>query len=113
MPEIDSYGFGRVTIDGREETRDVIVLPQRVVRGWWRKEGHGLVLEDLEEVLDELPERLLVGTGAFGQMRPDPGMLETLRDRGVDVEVLLTADAVERYAQLDPRKTAAALHLTC
>jgi len=113
MPEIDSYRFGCVTIDGREETRDLIVLPQRVVRGWWRKEGHGLVLEDLEEVLDELPERLLVGTGEFGQMRPDPGMLETLRDRGVDVEVLPTADAVERYAELDPRKTAAALHLTC
>ena len=71
------------------------------------------MLEDLEEVLDELPERLLVGTGAFGQMRPDPGMLETLRNRGIDVEVLPTADAVERYAQLDPRKTAAALHLTC
>ena len=83
------------------------------MRGWWRREGHGLVLEDLEEVLDELPERLLVGTGAFGQMRPDPGMLEALRNRGVDVEVLPTADAVERYAQLDPRKTAAALHLTC
>ena len=63
MPEIAGYGFGRVTIDGREETRDVIVLPERVVRGWWREEGHGLVLEDLEEVIDELPERLLVGTG--------------------------------------------------
>jgi hypothetical protein len=113
MPEIESYGFGRVTIDGREETRDVIVLPQRVVRGWWRKEGHGLVLEDLDEVLDELPERLLVGTGAYGQLRPDPGALETLRARGVDVEVLPTAEAVQRYVQLDPRKTAAALHLTC
>jgi hypothetical protein len=66
MPEIEGYGFGRVTIDGREETRDVIVLPERVVRGWWRKEGHGLVLEDLDEVLDELPERLLVGTFAYG-----------------------------------------------
>src|SRR5207247_5548077 len=85
MPEIDGYGFGRVTIDGREETRDVIVLPERVVRGWWRKEGHGLVLEDLDEVLDELPERLLIGTGAYGRMRPDPGTVETLRARGVDV----------------------------
>jgi hypothetical protein len=113
MPEIQGYGFGRVTIDGREETRDVIVLPQRVVRGWWRKEGHGLVLEDLEEVLDELPARLLVGTGAYGQMRPDRAALETLRARGIDVEVLPTADAVKRYAQLDPRETAAALHLTC
>jgi len=113
MPEIEGYGFGRVTIDGREETRDVIVLPKRVGHGWWRKEGHGLVLEDLEEVLDELPERLLVGTGAYGQMRPDPGTLETLRSHGVEVEVLPTAEAVRRFAELDPRKTAAALHLTC
>jgi hypothetical protein len=113
MPEIEGYGFGRVTIDGREETRDVIVLPKRVVHGWSRKEGHGLVLEDLEEVLDELPERLLVGTGAYGQMRPDPGTLETLRSHGVEVEVLPTAEAVRRFAELDPRKTAAALHLTC
>jgi hypothetical protein len=113
MPVIEGYGFGRVTIDGREETRDVIVLPQRVVRCWWRKEGHALVLEDLDGVLDELPERLLVGTGAYGQMRPDTGTLETLRARGVDVEVLPTPEAVERYAQLDPRTTAAALHLTC
>jgi hypothetical protein len=113
MPEITNYGFGRVTIDGHEETRDVIVLPERVVRGWWRKEGHGLVLEDLDDVLDELPERLLVGTGAYGQLRPDPAALEMLRARGVDVEVLPTAEAVRRYARLDPRKTAAALHLTC
>jgi hypothetical protein len=115
MPEIEGYGFGRVTMDGREATHDVIVLPERVVRGWWRKEGHGhghghgLVLEDL----DELPERLLVGTGAYGQMRPDPGTLEALRSRGVEVEVLPTAEAVERYTRLDPRKTAPALHLTC
>jgi hypothetical protein len=101
-----------VTVDGREETRDVIVLPDRVVRDWWRKH-HGLVLEDLDEVLEELPERLLVGSGVYGQMRPDPSALETLRARGVDVEVLPTAEAVRPYAQLDPRKTAAALHLTC
>jgi hypothetical protein len=113
MPVIEGYEFGRVTVDGREETRDVIVLPGRVVRDWWRKEGHGLVLEDLEQVLDELPERLLLGTGAYGQLRPDPDTLETLRARGVDVEVLSTAEAVRRYGQLDPQRTAAALHLTC
>jgi hypothetical protein len=54
-----------------------------------------------------------VGTGAYGRLKPDPGTLETLRRRGVRVEVLPTADAVERYRALDPEKTAAALHLTC
>ncbi len=113
MARIEGYDFGHVTVDGREETRDVIVLPERVVRGWWRKEGHGLVLEDLDEVLDELPERLVVGTGAQGQMRPDPATLETLRARGIQVEVLPTGEAVARYGELDPEQTAAALHLTC
>jgi len=113
MPTIDGYDFGHVVIDGREETRDVIVLPHRIVREWWRKDGHGLVLEDLDAVLDELPARLVVGTGAYGRLRPDPGTIETLRGRGIDVEVLPTAAAVDRYAQLDPRTTAAALHLTC
>ena len=113
MPTIDGYDFGHVVIDGREETRDVIVLPHRIVREWWRKDGHGLVLEDLDAVLDELPARLVVGTGAYGRLRPDPGTIESLRGRGIDVEVLPTAEAVDRYTELDPRTTAAALHLTC
>ena len=113
MPEIAGYDFGRVKVDGRVETRDVIVLPERVVREWWRRDGHGLVLEDLDAVLDELPERLIVGTGAYGRLRPDPATIEALRARGIQVEALPTAEAVERYAELDPRTTAAALHLTC
>jgi hypothetical protein len=113
MPTLEGYRFGRLTVDGTEKTRDVIVLPERVVTNWWRKDGHRLVLEDLADVLDELPERFIVGTGADGRMEPDPDALERLRARGIEVEALPTAEAVERYAQLDPRRTAAALHLTC
>lgn len=91
----------------------MIVLPDRVVRNWWRADGHRLVLADLEDVLEELPEHLVVGTGAHGQMRPDPEVVEQLRSRGVEVEALTTAEAVSRYGELDPRRTAAALHLTC
>jgi len=113
MARIEGYRFGHVVVDGEEQTRDLIVLPDRVLRGWWRADGHRLVLADLADVIEDLPESVLVGTGAYGQMRPDPGTLDALRARGVDVEVLPTAEAVQRYGQLDPRKTAAALHLTC
>jgi hypothetical protein len=113
MPRVEGYSFGHVTVDGREETHDVIVLPGRVVRGWWRREGHGFTLDDIDDVLDELPERLLIGTGAYGQMHPDSGTLEALRARGIQVEVLRTGQAVARYGKLDPMRTAAALHLTC
>jgi hypothetical protein len=113
MPRIENYEFGRVTIDGREHTKDVIVLPDRVVGNWWRKDGHALVLDDLSDVLDDLPEHLVVGTGASGRMEPDPRTLEALNRRGVEVEVLPTDRAVGRYGELNPAETAAALHLTC
>jgi hypothetical protein len=113
VAQLDDYSFGRLVVDGDEETRDMIVLPGRVIRNWRRRDGHGLVLEDLDEVLDELPPRLVVGTGAYGRMEPDPKTLESLAERGVDVEVLRTAEAVRRYGELNPAATAAALHLTC
>jgi hypothetical protein len=113
MLRIEGYRFGHLVVDGEDQTRDVIVLPDRVLTDWWRADGHRLVLADLEDVLDELPERLVVGTGAYGQMRPDREAIEQLRQRGVEVEALPTGEAVHRYGELDPRRTAAALHLTC
>jgi hypothetical protein len=83
MPKIDEYDFGRIVVDGVEQTQDVILLPGRVVPNWWRQDGHSLVLDDLAAVLDEIPERLIVGTGAHdgrggpplrrAQPRPDGG----------------------------------------
>jgi hypothetical protein len=113
MARIQEYSFGRIVVDGEEHSRDVIVLPQRVVGDWWRRDGHSLVIEDLDEVVDELPERLIVGCGAHGRLRPNPSVIEALSERGIEVEALPTGEAVERYGQSDPARTAAALHLTC
>jgi hypothetical protein len=113
MARIDAYQFGRVVVDGQQQTRDLIVLPDRVVHNWWRQEGHRLVLDDLQDVLEELPGHLLIGTGAHGQLHPDPAALDRLQARGIKVEALPTAAAVRRYGELDPARTAAALHLTC
>lgn len=113
VERISGYRFGYVIVDGQAHTRDVIVLPGRVIGNWWRKDGHGLALEDLAEVLEELPEHLIVGCGYASQLRPDPRTLDALRDRGVEVEVLPTAEAVRRFGECDPAGTAAALHLTC
>jgi hypothetical protein len=113
MARIDHYQFGRIVVDGREETRDLIILPDRLVRNWWRRDGHALILDDLVEVLDELPSHLVVGTGADGCMRPDPDTLRRLQQRGMTVEALPTGQAVRRLGELDPARTAAARHLTC
>jgi hypothetical protein len=113
MARLSDYEFGRIKVDGTEHSRDLIVLPDRVVADWWRREGHSLALEDLDEVIEELPERLLLGCGAHGRLVPDPAVVEALERRGVAVEAMPTGEAVARYRDLDPTRTAAALHLTC
>jgi hypothetical protein len=116
MPRIEGYSPGRVTVDGVEHSRDVIVLPERVVADWWRRDGHSLAIEDLDGVLDELPDRLIVGCGYAGRLRPSEAVTEALRRRGTELEALRTEDAVARYEELadqNPAAVAAALHLTC
>ena len=113
MAQLRDYRFGRNVVDGTEHRRDLIVLPNRVVSDWWRRDGHSLAMEDLDDVIDELPERLVLGCGADGRLHPDPAVIEALQKRGVEVEALPTGDAVERYEELDPARTAGAFHLTC
>ncbi|HYX84175.1 MAG TPA: Mth938-like domain-containing protein [Gaiellales bacterium] len=116
MARIEDYSPGRVVVDGVELDRDVIVLPDRVLPNWWRRDGHSLVVEDLEEVLDELPEHLIVGCGYAGRLEPSPAVIEALAEKGVQVEALRTEQAVARFGELEarnPAAVAAALHLTC
>jgi hypothetical protein len=111
---IEHYGFGRVMVDGREYRSDVIVHPGGVLDSWWRKEGHRLCLQDLEEALRCGPEAVVIGQGKPGLMKVPPGLVEELRGRGIEVFVAPTERAVPEYNRLCGRKkTVAALHLTC
>jgi hypothetical protein len=65
---IDAYSFGVMKVAGREYKSDLIVFPEKVVSNWRRIEGHSLVIEDLDEVMEFKPDVLIVGTGAEGMM---------------------------------------------
>lgn len=113
---IDRYQFGTLVVDGHEIHTDVLLTPGGVQEHWWRREGHVLRLEDLSALLDTRPQRLVIGTGGYGRMRPAAGLERELAARGVTVEVLPTADAVDRISELlrlGAPGWAAALHLTC
>jgi hypothetical protein len=112
---IESYGFGKIVIEGSSYTKDVIVLPGRVLSPWWRREGHSLEPADLEEVVGEAPEVLVVGTGAMGVMKVPDSTVSWLGSKGIEVRAMRTGSAVEEFNALSAsgRKAAAALHLTC
>jgi len=114
MPHIESYSFGRIIIDGKTYTSDVIILPDGVRPGWWRKEGHSLHQEDLTEVIEARPQVLVIGTGNVGLMQVPQEVLDYLATHGIRAEVERTAAACKRYNELaQSERVAAALHLTC
>ncbi len=111
---IDSYDFGRIVIDGRAYTSDVIIFPDRVKDHWWRKEGHALHIEDIESVVKEKPEVLIVGTGKYGVLKVLPETKEYIDSKGIGLIVVQTDKACEIYNELSKdKKAVAALHLTC
>jgi hypothetical protein len=113
-PRIESYAFGRMVIDGKTHTKDLILLPSRILEGWWRQEGHALHSADLEEVIEVQPDLLIVGQGANGRMRVTDDAKQALDRAGIEFVASPTPQAVQRYNAASGGKTiAAAFHLTC
>jgi hypothetical protein len=112
--KIESYAFGRIVIDGQAYNADLILLPDRIVDGWWRQEGHVLHPADLDAVFDAAPAVLIVGQGAYSRMRVADETARAVERAGIEFIVLPTPEAVERYNSLPAgQRAAAALHLTC
>jgi hypothetical protein len=113
-PRIESYEFGRMVIDGKAHTKDLILLPGRTLDGWWRQEGHALHAADLAEVIQAKPDLLIVGQGAYGQMKVADDARQVLASAGIPFVASPTPQAVQRYNAASPDKAiAAAFHLTC
>lgn len=110
---ISEYSFGKITVDGKTYTRDVL-LCGKVDDSWWRAEGHLLQPQDLERVFKYKPEVLVIGTGHDGIMKVPGTTVLAIKERGIgEVHVARTAEAVRIFNQLSGRRAAAALHLTC
>ncbi|MBU7022876.1 MAG: hypothetical protein HXS40_01820 [Theionarchaea archaeon] len=108
---IEHYSFGRIVIDGKEYTSDVLIVGGKV-HSWWRKQGHRVAPEDLDVVVNASPETLVVGMGAYGAMKVPDKTEDYLRNKGIELIAEKTGDAVNTFDKLTGKK-AAAFHLTC
>jgi len=112
---INDYHFGSITINDRTYRSDVIIYPDKVDASWWRKEGHALYLADIKEIIDQNPEVLIVGTGAYGVLKVSDEVYELAAEKGIELIVRKTEEACKEFNRLSQsgKKVVAALHLTC
>jgi len=112
---IESYSFGRMVIDGKSYTSDLVIYPDgRIQDSWWRKSGHSLSDDDIRELMDSGPDVIVAGTGASGIMTPDAGLGKMLAEKGIEFRAVPTGEAVKLYNEIhQSRRTGACFHLTC
>ncbi len=110
--------FGMIEIDGRRYDHDV-VLEQGVVRK--RKKGPSKAYRDLfghtpVSVDEDIPwsgTRLIIGTGASGQLPVMDEVYDTARLHGIDIVAEPTAQACQLLNESGEETVAAILHVTC
>ncbi len=120
---IEDVRFGAMTVAGEVHRKDLVVFApglkgegEVVAGGWWRREGHALHPEDLEEVVRARPRVLVVGCGAHGALRVPRETVAWLARHGIEARICpTTREGARRYNELlaAGEAVAGAFHLTC
>lgn len=112
---IESYSFGSMTVTGQRHGNDLKIIENKIVGNWWRKEGHALYAQDIDDILYASVETLVVGTGAYGGMKITGEAEEALGAQGINLVAVPTKEAVSIFNSLHEqgKKIAGAFHLTC
>ena len=118
MKIVDSYSFGKITIDGKTFTNDVIITSKKILEdNWWRQEGHELNVSDLEKVLDYDPDIFAMGIGNSGRVDIQSEAEEKLAEENKNLKSAKTQQAAQIYNDLIKsnkyNKVCGGFHLTC
>jgi len=111
--------FGEIEIDGHRYDRDVVIDHGRVSK---RKKGPSKPFRDEFghtplSVEEDIPwpksGRLLIGTGANGQLPVMPEVFEEAQRRGIEIVAQPTRDAAQVLSESADDELSAILHVTC
>jgi hypothetical protein len=110
--------FGELEIEGQRYHRDVVIDAGRIRK---RDKGPSKALKGKARhtplsAAEEIPwggGRLIIGTGARGQLPIAPELGDEARRRGIAIEALPTLEACRLLDGLDPDDVFAILHVTC
>ena len=111
---IESYDFGKIKIDGKIYSYDVIVFADKV-KEWWREDSHWVDIDDIKEILENQPKKIIFGTGYSGLMDVAEETKKILEKSGIEVIIEPTKKACDIFNKFSVEKenVIAALHLTC
>src|SRR5207244_2590218 len=120
-PSIDQTDFGSITIEGTVFEHDVIIRPDGQVKKRKKKlskaiygTSHTISLQEATYVCEQAAgaERLIVGSGQYGNVALSPEAAAFLKARKCRVALLPTPEAIEVWNKTKGRALGL-FHVTC
>ena len=112
---IESFSFGNIVVNGITYTNDIKIIQGKVIPTWWRKKGHQVNIDDIQDIIDAGPDILVLGKGKPGMMKSTPSLCEFLKQNHIDLIEEKTSKAVTTFNRLfkQGKNVCAGFHLTC
>jgi hypothetical protein len=112
---IEQYTFGNIVVNGVTYNNDIKIIQGSVVSEWWRKSGHFVEVDDIQDILKSKPDILVIGKGQPGQMKSTDTLRKFLKKCDIELIEKKTSEAVETFNRLSKKgkNVAAGFHLSC
>ena len=118
-PSIDGTEFGNITISGNVYEHDVVIrlggkIEKRKKKLSKAKYGtsHKISLEEVENIFEAGAERLIIGTGQYGQVELSNKAADFIQQNGCQVQMFPTPQAVTAWNGADGA-VIGMFHVTC
>jgi len=112
---IEQYSFGNIVVNGVSYINDIKIIQGQVISEWWRKRGHFVDVDDIQDILKSKPDLLVLGKGSPGQMKSTESLRKFLEEYNVALIEEKTVEAVKIFNRLfkQGKNVSAAFHLSC
>ena len=109
------FSFGRLVVDGQICNNDIKIVNGKLVPDWWRKSGHTVEIEDVQDIIDSDSVILVIGKGQPGYMRVTESLREHLGKNNIKLIVEQTSDAIQTFSRLmqEGKQVSGGFHLGC
>jgi hypothetical protein len=120
-PRIDDTAFGSITVEGSVFEHDVIIRPDGKVKKRKKKlskavygTSHTISLDEAKYVCDQGAgaDRLIVGSGQYGNVELSPEAEAYVEDRKLSVLLLPTPEVIDVWNETEG-KAIGLFHVTC
>ncbi|MDH4206065.1 MAG: MTH938/NDUFAF3 family protein [Desulfobacteraceae bacterium] len=112
---IEAFSFGNIVVKGITYSNDIKIIQGKVIPTWWRKRGHQVGIDDIQDIIDARPDILVLGKGKPGMMKSTPSLCEFLKQNDIDLIEEKTSKAIKTFNRLfkQGKNVCAGFHLTC